>query len=258
MSPEQHTGPARRIADALRADITEGRLPPGMKLPAVRDLAEQYGVSRNTAAKAVTILLNEGFVTTRYGSGTYVRAAYPIRRLGPERYARSRWAVTTVVVGDGRQTASREAQGDQTQTVDLIEADEETAAALDIAAGDPVYRRARVITRDGQPTHTMASHYRQADVEGTPLTDPSPGIAGPGGGFWRLAEQGLAPHTVTEDLRARMPSKEEMALLGIGAGEPVVELRRVMRTEDGRPVEYAIGVHVASRFVWSYTFDIPD
>jgi GntR family transcriptional regulator len=39
---------------------------------------------------------------------------------------------------------------------------------------------------------------------------------------------------------------------------PLLELRRTTRTADGRVVEYARGVHAASRFMWSYTFAIPD
>ncbi|WP_327108063.1 UTRA domain-containing protein [Nonomuraea glycinis] len=121
-----------------------------------------------------------------------------------------------------------------------------------------MYERARVMTRDGSPTHTMTSYYRQADVEGTPLTDPSPGIAGQGGGFRVLADRGLSPHEITEDLHARMPTAEEALLLDLPTGEPVIELRRTTRTADGRVVEYARGVHAASRFMWSYTFAIPD
>ncbi|GAA4203053.1 hypothetical protein GCM10022252_60100 [Streptosporangium oxazolinicum] len=121
-----------------------------------------------------------------------------------------------------------------------------------------MYERARLITRDGAPTHTMTSYYRPADVEGTPLVDQSPGIAGRGGGFQVLTEQGLEPHEITEDLSARMPTTEEALLLELPTGEPVVEVRRVTRTADGQAIEYARGVHAASRFVWSYTYDIPD
>lgn len=260
MSPERHTGPARQIAAALRADITEGRIPPGGRLPALRELMERYGVSRNTAAKAIDLLRNEGLVTTRYGSGAYVRETHPIRRLGPDRYARSRWQVTTVEAHcDPRpDSPAVQQQGGQTQEVNLVPADERTAAALGVTPGELVYERARVMTRDGQPTHTMTSYYRREDVEGTPIVDPRPGIAGRGGSFAVLTERGLPPDEITEDLFARMPTADEIALLGLPPGEPVVELHRVTRTAEGRVVEYARGVHAASRFVWSYTFKIPD
>lgn len=260
MSPEAHTGPATRIADDLREAITNGSLAPGEKLLPVRTLAEQYGVSRNTAVKAITQLRNEGLIVTKYGSGAYVREAHPIRRLGPDRYARSRWAnVTVEAYTDERLDGGPVAQhGHQTQEVNLVEADDRTATALGVEPGTLVVERARVMTRDGQPTHSMTSYYRREDVEGTPIADPRPGIAGQGGGFAVLTGRGLPPDEITEDLHARMPTVEEAVLLELPAGEPVVELHRVTRTAEGRAVEYARGVHAASRFVWSYTFKIPD
>lgn len=252
--------PARRIAADLRADITAGRLPSGARLPSVRDLAERYSVSRSTAGKALILLKTEGLVVTRHGSGAYVRESYPIRRLGPDRYARHRWEQTTVEVFATERSGSDSTrqQGHQTQDVSMVAADELVATALDVEIGSPVYERARVMTRDGIPTHTMTSYYRPAHVEGTPLVDSSSGIAGRSGGFRVLADRGLPPHEITEDLYARMPTADETLLLDLPSGEPVVEVRRVTRTADGQVVEYARGVHAASRFMWSYTFAIPD
>lgn len=252
--------PARRIAADLRADIETGRLPSGGKLPSVRDLAERYNVSRTTASKALIQLKTEGVVVTRHGSGAYVRESYPIRKLGPDRYARHRWEQTTVQAFATELPGSEAAQqeGHQTQEVSLVGADEPVAVALGVDVGSPVYERARVMTRDGVPTHTMTSYYRPADVGGTALVDSAPGIAGRGGGFQVLTDRGLAPHEITEDLHARMPTVDEALLLDLPAGEPVVELRRTTRTADGQAVEYARGVHAASRFMWSYTFAIPD
>lgn len=230
-----------------------------MKIPTVRELAQRHRVARNTAVKAINILQAEGLVVTRYGSGSYVRDNHPVRWLGPDRYARSRWANTTVQVhADSPDSDTAQQQGGQTQEVNRVEADDRTAAALGVEPGTIVYERARVMTRDGIPTHTMTSYYRVEDVEGTAIVDPRPGIAGRGGGFAILTERGLAPDEITEDLFARMPTADEAELLDLPPGEPVVELHRVTRTADGRPIEYAVGVHSASRFAWSYTFKIPD
>jgi GntR family transcriptional regulator len=55
-----------------------------------------------------------------------------------------------------------------------------------------------------------------------------------------------------------MPTPDELRQLGLPAGEPVMVLSRRTFTRHGRPVEFARGVHVASRFEWTYTFDLPD
>jgi len=38
----------------------------------------------------------------------------------------------------------------------------------------------------------------------------------------------------------------------------VVELHRTTYTAAGTVVEFAIGVHAASRFAWEYDFKVPD
>jgi GntR family transcriptional regulator/MocR family aminotransferase len=58
----------------LRSSILDGRLQAGMRLPATRALAQAAGVSRNTAMAAYELLLAEGYIETRQGSGTYVAA----------------------------------------------------------------------------------------------------------------------------------------------------------------------------------------
>jgi GntR family transcriptional regulator len=121
-----------------------------------------------------------------------------------------------------------------------------------------VFVRARLVKDAGHPTHTLTSYYRPEDVDGTPLVDPEPGPAGRGGGFAVLTMQGLEPEYVTETVSARMPTPDEKAMLELDAGEPVMVLTRITTTSEGRPVEFARGVHAASRFAWTYTFRMPD
>ncbi|MER6665096.1 UTRA domain-containing protein [Amycolatopsis japonica] len=63
---------------------------------------------------------------------------------------------------------------------------------------------------------------------------------------------------MTETFYARMPTPDEAEQFELPAGEPVMVLQRRTYTEDGRVVEFARGVHAASRFSWTYTFKIPD
>ncbi len=57
---------ARRIRDL----VTTGSLPAGHRLPAERELAATLDVSRVTVASAYRVLREEGFASTRHGSGT--------------------------------------------------------------------------------------------------------------------------------------------------------------------------------------------
>ena len=67
----------RWLYEQLRAAILEGRLQPGARLPATRDLAEAYGLSRTTIVAAFEQLRSEGYVEGRVGSGTYVSEVLP-------------------------------------------------------------------------------------------------------------------------------------------------------------------------------------
>ncbi|WP_054958163.1 MocR-like pyridoxine biosynthesis transcription factor PdxR [Paenibacillus dakarensis] len=57
---------------ALRDAILAGILPGGTRLPATRELARLYEMSRGSAAQSYDMLLAEGYVVTMTGSGTYV------------------------------------------------------------------------------------------------------------------------------------------------------------------------------------------
>ncbi len=67
----------RWLYSALRAEILEGRLRPGTQVPATRDLAGQYGLSRGTIVSAFEQLKFEGYVEGSVGSGTYVSEVLP-------------------------------------------------------------------------------------------------------------------------------------------------------------------------------------
>ncbi|MFZ0899258.1 MAG: GntR family transcriptional regulator, partial [Candidatus Sulfotelmatobacter sp.] len=67
----------RWLYGALRAEILEGRLRPGARLPATRDLARQYGLARGTIVNVFEQLKSEGYVDGSVGSGTYVSKILP-------------------------------------------------------------------------------------------------------------------------------------------------------------------------------------
>lgn len=61
----------------LRAAILDGRLQPGVRLPATRKLATLLGVSRNTAVAAYDLLLSEGYINVLSGAGAFIADIRP-------------------------------------------------------------------------------------------------------------------------------------------------------------------------------------
>jgi len=72
---------AKPLFDQLRTQVIDGvragRLPPGTRLPTVRDMAGQLGLAVNTVARAYRELETAGIVETRGRFGTFVARADP-------------------------------------------------------------------------------------------------------------------------------------------------------------------------------------
>jgi DNA-binding GntR family transcriptional regulator len=66
-----------QVVHHIAEQIRTGRLPVGARLPAERDLAEQYGVAVNTVRRAVRELRDQGLVITVPIKGTFVQAEQP-------------------------------------------------------------------------------------------------------------------------------------------------------------------------------------
>ena len=61
-----------QIADQMRDAIRDGRLKSGSRIPSSRQLATTLKVDRNLVVLAFEILLSEGHLSARSGSGTFV------------------------------------------------------------------------------------------------------------------------------------------------------------------------------------------
>lgn len=82
---KQSAVPARdQLATQVMLGVLSGDLPPGQRLPSVRDLARRLGVHANTVSAAYQDLEQRGWVERRPGSGVYVRArgAEPVPQEG--------------------------------------------------------------------------------------------------------------------------------------------------------------------------------
>lgn len=70
-----------QVYHALREHILAGRLPTGTKMPSTRALSEMMAISRNSVIAGYDRLLDEGYILTRKGSGTYVAHNIPDRSI---------------------------------------------------------------------------------------------------------------------------------------------------------------------------------
>ncbi|MFD2444607.1 PLP-dependent aminotransferase family protein [Bacillus sp. CGMCC 1.16607] len=61
---------------AIRDGIFNGTIPAGTRLPSSRELASQYSLSRGTSNIVYEMLLADGYIKTKIGSGTYVSPTF--------------------------------------------------------------------------------------------------------------------------------------------------------------------------------------
>ena len=78
------TGPKYKlVAQAIREGIDAGELAVGDKLPPVRELAWQMGITPGTVARAYTILTDGGHLRAEVGRGTFVAPKQALPRTDP-------------------------------------------------------------------------------------------------------------------------------------------------------------------------------
>jgi GntR family transcriptional regulator len=65
--------PTARVVDDVRRKIAAGELLSGEALPTVTAMGENYGVSKTTVLKALSILRDEGLIYTVPRWGSFVR-----------------------------------------------------------------------------------------------------------------------------------------------------------------------------------------
>jgi DNA-binding GntR family transcriptional regulator len=73
-----------QLAAVMRDEILTGRLRPGQRLPSETTLVQRYGVARQTARRAVSMLRAEGLVIIERGRGAVVREPSEVQDLQPE------------------------------------------------------------------------------------------------------------------------------------------------------------------------------
>lgn len=223
----------RALADKIAAQIDAGEYSPGEELPHIRALVSAGEGSGATVHRAYQTLAAEGYVTSSRGHGTVVRDRRRIR------VPLSRYGAVLAPGGTKGpwETATAEqglAGGMKVLPPEQLAAPADIAAALNIAAGDPVVRRSRQATIGDEVVQVQAAWY-PLDIATTAGLDMPGKVAG--GVLGAMAGAGLHPTEADERVTAWVPSPAEATALSIGATVPVLLVERVTRDQTGRPIE---------------------
>jgi GntR family transcriptional regulator len=220
--------PHRQIAAQLRARVHRGEWGPGERLPSIPALAVAYGVAKQTLQRTIDQLRVEGLLITKPGSGTYVRGTKRrLNRLSRGRYGSQR--------GYHADLAARYRQ--HLIFVGRAAAPAEVAEVFGLSAGAELLTRRHLVRTGDAPVEVGASWLRTADAAGTSLERPEVF----GRPLYQEVEDvtGRRYATATDQLSARLPTREEAELLQIRPDTPVLVLLHTAYDREHRPIEVA-------------------
>jgi GntR family transcriptional regulator len=208
----------QQLERALRTAIESGHLVPEDALPAERDLATDFGVSRITVRKAIDGLVQEGLLVRRQGSGTFVRGR-----------VEKNFSKLTSFSEDMR------ARGRTPHSVWLKRSNgtvtPEEAMSLRSSPGTPVFRFHRIRYADDAP---------MALERATVLADCLPSIDAVESSLYEALERsGHRPVRALQRLRAVLFDAEKAELLAARANDPGLLVERIGFDREGRAIEFS-------------------
>jgi GntR family transcriptional regulator len=211
------------IADELRRAIDREEYTVGSLLPAETELAAHYGVSRGTVRQAVAALTAEGLIGSRQGARRVILASRrsqsfeELRSFAQWARAMGREATGLVVASQHRPATS------------------EDCVRLQLKAGSEVLHVLRVRGLDGEPVlleRTVYAAWIAPAVERVERDCPSV--------TQRLFEtEGLVFAYGEHVIDAVAAGAQDADLLKIRRTSPLLRVRRVTTTREGRPVEWS-------------------
>ncbi|MFC8278155.1 GntR family transcriptional regulator [Streptomyces sp. NPDC057271] len=234
----ERTPPYLQVVATLKAKIVSGELKHGDKLPSVRDLAAEYGISTATAQKVHRTLKTEGLAEARQGAATTVSTRRTLHRTAADRLEAA--LSTGRIYTDGEYAVITAA--------DLSTPPEWVADLLEVEEGGQAVRRQRVThNADDQPVSASTSWFAAELAETVPALLVRERIVG---GTPSAIEAATGRRAVAseEATTAAAATEEQARLLGVAPGDPVSLSRNVYVDIEGTPVEVGESVAPAGRW----------
>ncbi|MEU1224703.1 GntR family transcriptional regulator [Streptomyces microflavus] len=237
MSPRiERTPPYMQVVQHLKSQIMNGELKDGDRLPAVRQIAEEWNLAHATAAKVLATLRGDNLAVSIPGIGTVVQKVHrgaadrALRMLTTGKiYAPDEYAVIT--------------------QAGLAPAPAHVAELLGIEEGAQAVRRQRVTHDQTGPVSASTSWFSAEMAELAPALLSTDRIQG-GTPSAIEAATGRRTHVVDERKTVGTATEEQADALGVEPGSPVLIGRNTYRDAQGEPIE--VGESVAGPNRWFF------
>jgi GntR family transcriptional regulator len=219
-------------AELARQQLTGvlGSLSEGDALPAERELAEMFGVSRMTLRRAVDQLALDGTLERRPGAGTYVSRSRMTRRIAMTSFS---------------EDVRRRGLIPETRVLSFAtrRADRVTARRLRIPVGDTVVSFDRLRSASGEPLAVETTLIASAHVPGLREEDLSTSW------YELLSDRwGITIERASLDIEAVLPRPEVVPLLQISGAQPCILLKVTSIDHHGNVVEVGRSIYRGDRY----------
>ncbi|GAA0903003.1 GntR family transcriptional regulator [Streptomyces thermoalcalitolerans] len=211
-----------RLAQTLQRRIEDGTYAPGTRVPSENQLVQTFGMSRPTVVRALELLKRDGWLESRQGYGTIVRARPEVVERKDRR---------------GREALERDEARSAGRLVDVgrVPVPARVASALGLPKSAEVLMRRFLVEEDGEAVELVSSYFPAGMVEGTELEADAP-LSGSTREHLEARKKVRFDH-VTERVSARLPEAREAELLELPDGVPVLSVLVVARDASGRALQ---------------------
>lgn len=225
LDPSLDTPLHAQLAALIRARIDARELRPGQAIPSEADLMDRYRVSRGTVRRAIRTLVEEGYLATRKGSGTFV-AEGGLVRSGVRRPLSFARLLSARGLDYTTQVLERQ----------VLPAPQAVAAELSLAGGAPALFLRRVRLVGGSPLvcqESWESLQACPGLEGAPFEDES---------LFDAVERTSGRHIAQSDVRYRAlaAGDEHASYLSCEPSDPVLVLEQRIALDNGTPIEWSL------------------
>ena len=221
-----------QLRQLMEQAISSGVLGVDDKIPTEAALCERYDVSRTVVRQALSDLEHTGLVVRQKGRGTFVAApklsefvAQTLTSLHEDLSARGERLETTVL------------------RLEVEPVSPHVARMLDLPDSEQIVLLERLRYLRGEPLVVTTAYMPYALC--APILDLNMSDRSLFETYER--ELGFQLHRGTRAIEARAASAEVAEHLGVSEGAPVLAFSGVTYLEDGRAIEYFVGVHRGDR-----------
>lgn len=220
-----------QIQNDIKQKIEEGYWQVGTAIPAERQLAEMFNVSRMTVRQAIQGLVDDGVLQRRVGAGTFISERKLTERL------EAVTSFTNLMIQEGKTPSTR------VVAFGIKSASLQETEALQLPPNSNVMKVERVRYGDKVPIlyetvaipEIVAEQLTREDI----MNSLYEAI---------VTKLGQSIGEAEQVMEAALISEKIAPYLEVKIGTPVMKLRQITKLSDGRPFEFTRSQYVGSRF----------